>query len=254
MIKKLPGLIDIHVHLRDPGETYKEDFISGTSSALAGGVTTVFDMPSKSFHVLTVKEIEEKISVVSEKALCDWGLYFGTNGNNTDDFEKIIDRVIGLKVYLESSTGHELLDAKNLKRVCDRWPADKIIVIHTEEGMIDTALIQRFFIDFHILEFPCPGIRSTAKNKNTFVFSFQKRFQCLPTQVRMQGYGISFKVFECKFGISFICIADIRPLGIQDNGNIRISFFKVVSGFSKLFNTVSSRSFIKCAVRLICTN
>ena len=59
---RLPGLIDIHVHLRDPGQTHKEDFLTGTSAALAGGVTTVFDMPntksSNNFQRFSFRKIE----------------------------------------------------------------------------------------------------------------------------------------------------------------------------------------------------
>src|SRR3990170_1233884 len=102
-ITRLPGLIDIHVHLRDPGETHKEDFVSGTLAALAGGITTVFDMPNNIEPVFSEKALDQKIKIAKSKAVCDWGLYFGSTGDNIDEFEKVIDKVIGLKIYLSQT-------------------------------------------------------------------------------------------------------------------------------------------------------
>src|SRR4030042_5931490 len=94
---RLPGLIDIHVHLRDPGQTQKEDFYTGTSAALSGGITTVFDMPNNLKPILTSKELEGKINIVGKKAVCDFGLYFGTDGTNIDEFPKVVNQAVGLK-------------------------------------------------------------------------------------------------------------------------------------------------------------
>lgn len=140
-IIRLPGLIDIHVHLRDPGQTQKEDFHSGTMAALAGGVTTVFDMPNNEKPILTNRLLDEKICIVQKKAVCDFGLYFGTDGRNTDEFEKVIDKVTGLKVYLNLTTGKILIeDEKLVDKVFKIWPKDKVIVIHGEEEKIDLAI------------------------------------------------------------------------------------------------------------------
>src|SRR5476649_1410583 len=59
---RLPGLIDIHVHLRDPGQTNKEDFLSGSSAALAGGFTRVFDMPNNATPITTPEALEDKVT------------------------------------------------------------------------------------------------------------------------------------------------------------------------------------------------
>ena len=65
----LPGLIDVHVHLRDPGQTYKEDFTSGTRAALAGGITTVMDMPNNTKPTVTLDRLEEKEEWAAEKGI-----------------------------------------------------------------------------------------------------------------------------------------------------------------------------------------
>lgn len=138
---RLPGLIDIHVHLRDPGQTYKEDFYTGTSAALAGGITTVFDMPNNLEPIFTYEKLMEKIEIAKKKAVCDFGLYFGTDGKNIDQFEKVIDKVVGLKVYLNMTTGKFLIeDDELLERVFRSWPQNKIIVVHAEAEKIDLAI------------------------------------------------------------------------------------------------------------------
>ena len=111
---RLPGLIDIHVHFRDPGQTYKEDFYTGTCSALAGGVTVVFDMPNNIRSIFTQEDLQEKVNIAQKKAVCDWGLYFGTDGKNIDEFDKVRDLVAGLKIYLEETTGGLIVENKNL--------------------------------------------------------------------------------------------------------------------------------------------
>jgi carbamoyl-phosphate synthase/aspartate carbamoyltransferase/dihydroorotase len=138
---RLPGLIDIHVHFRDPGQTHKEDFFTGSSAALAGGVTTVFDMPNNQEPILTHEKLLEKLEVAKQKAVCDFGLYFGTDGKNTDQFEKVIDKVIGLKVYLGVTTGKLVIEDEELvKRVFENWPKNKVIAIHAEGEKVDLAI------------------------------------------------------------------------------------------------------------------
>ncbi len=170
-IIRLPGLIDIHVHLRDPGETYKEDFYTGTCSALAGGITTIFDMPSKSFHVLSNEEFKEKSDIASQKAVCDWGLYFGTDGRNTDEFQKVANKVVGLKIYLNMTTGHTLLTEDFLEEVFIKWPKDKPIVIHSQENKIDSVIgfSQKYGNIIHITHVNTRNLLETiidAKEKN----------------------------------------------------------------------------------------
>ena len=65
----LPGLIDIHVHLRDPGQTQKEDFYSGTAAALAGGFTTVLDMPNNAIPITNLERLKEKIQIARKQTV-----------------------------------------------------------------------------------------------------------------------------------------------------------------------------------------
>ncbi len=138
---RLPGLIDIHTHFRDPGQTDKEDFFTGTSAAIAGGVTTIFDMPNNSKPITTYEHLLEKTEIVKEKAVCDFGLYFGTDGKNMEQFEKVVDKVVGLKIYLNMTTGKLFIEDEDLvEKIFQFWPKNKVIVLHAEKEKVDLAI------------------------------------------------------------------------------------------------------------------
>lgn len=104
--KKLEGAImpagtDIHVHFRDPGETDKEDFRSGTVSAAYGGTTTVLDMPNNRIPVKDYNSFGDKLASVKSRAHVDFGLYSMFTGNNADLIDK---RSNAIKIYLGGST------------------------------------------------------------------------------------------------------------------------------------------------------
>lgn len=136
----LPGLIDAHVHLRDPGQTHKEDLLTGTSAALAGGFTTVLDMPNNAEPVTTVARLKTKIALAEEKTVTDIGFYYGSLGDNLDSFNEAAQYAVGLKLYLNKTTGGYLLNAKHLKKIYQAWPKEKVVLLHVEEDLIDVAI------------------------------------------------------------------------------------------------------------------
>lgn len=129
----LPGLIDMHVHLRDPGQTHKEDFYSGTSAALAGGFTTVVDMPNNEIPITTLKRLNKKIKNAEARIVCDVGFYFGSLGDNFDEFKKVENKVMGIKLYLDPTTGNFLIDDEKLEQIYNHWQSEKPILIHSED-------------------------------------------------------------------------------------------------------------------------
>ncbi len=137
---KLPGLIDIHVHLRDPEQTYKEDFFTGTSAAVSGGFAYIFDMPNNKKPIFTLKALKEKINLVKKKAVCDIGFYFGSIGDNLDEFKKVKNLVFGLKLYLDQTTGNFLVDKKKLKNIFQTWNDSKPILLHAEGESVNQVL------------------------------------------------------------------------------------------------------------------
>lgn len=137
---RLPGLIDVHVHLRDPGQTEKEDFTTGTSAALAGGFTTVVDMPNNAQPITTIQRLNEKRAIAKKKIVSDIGFHYGSMGDNLDTFEQASKSSIGLKLYLNNTTGGYLLNAKHLRDIYAAWPATSVVLLHVEEDVIDIAI------------------------------------------------------------------------------------------------------------------
>lgn len=136
----IPGLIDVHVHLRDPGQTHKEDFFSGTSAALAGGFTTVIDMPNNKEPVTTLERLQHKIIEAKKKTVCDIGFYAGSLGDNPAELIKMEPYVFGLKLYLNKTTGNFLIDKKTLEKIFSFWKSEKPILLHGEEDILPDIL------------------------------------------------------------------------------------------------------------------
>lgn len=134
MVKRFPGFIDVHVHLREPGATHKEDFQSGSRAAIGGGFTFIIDMPNNPMPTVSLRRLKEKISL-SKKSFCDIGFHFGTNGKNTKMFSVAWrhPRVYGLKLYCNHTTGEMLIeDIAALEQVFAAWKSEKPILVHSE--------------------------------------------------------------------------------------------------------------------------
>ena len=102
---RLPGLVDAHVHLREPGYTQKEDLHSGTCAALAGGVTTVLDMPNTVPPTSTPSQLREKVRLAGAKAVCDIGLFVGATVADVDAYLPVAAQACGLKIYVNETFG-----------------------------------------------------------------------------------------------------------------------------------------------------
>src|SRR3972149_7602389 len=105
-IIKLPGLVDVHVHLREPGATYKEDFESGTRAAVAGGYTQILDMPNNVNPTTTPARLQEKIRVSKGKIWCDLGFNFGATVDSTRYFPKVYKKTFGLEKFNTPTKKH----------------------------------------------------------------------------------------------------------------------------------------------------
>ena len=100
-----PGFVDIHVHLREPGWEFKEDFRTGTKAAVHGGVTAVVDMPNNRRPATTIEALREKALLASSKAVVNVRFFGGVDPLNLQEIERIKKMVVGYKIYLSSSTG-----------------------------------------------------------------------------------------------------------------------------------------------------
>ncbi|MBI2011608.1 amidohydrolase family protein [Candidatus Daviesbacteria bacterium] len=140
-IVKLPGLVDVHVHLREPGNIQKEDFATGSKAAIAGGYTTIFDMPNNPNPIVDNISLEEKIDLAPGRIFCDLGFHFGGSKVSVPFFEQVKKKVWGLKVYMNHTTGPLLIEDQNdLELIFANWPKSKIIMVHAEGPTLATAI------------------------------------------------------------------------------------------------------------------
>ena len=107
----LPGIIDDHVHFREPGLTEKADIDTESRAAAAGGVTSYFDMPNCNPQTTTLEALEEKFALAREKSHVNYSFFYGATNDNADTFAKLpADRIPGIKLFMGSSTGNMLVD------------------------------------------------------------------------------------------------------------------------------------------------
>ena len=110
----LPGIIDDHVHFRDPGLTHKADILTESRAAAAGGVTSIMDMPNTNPVTTTLDALNAKLDLLNEKCIVNHSCYFGATNNNYSEFGKLDKhRVCGIKLFMGSSTGNMLVDKMN---------------------------------------------------------------------------------------------------------------------------------------------
>jgi dihydroorotase len=140
----LPGVIDDHVHFRDPGLTHKADMASESLAAAAGGVTTVFDMPNCVPQTVTPDALDDKFRHAADTCLVNHSFYLGATHTNLDQIEKIDpSHVCGVKLFMGSSTGGMLLDdAASLKALFQA--ATVPVAVHCEETSIINANMERY--------------------------------------------------------------------------------------------------------------
>lgn len=138
---RLPGLIDPHVHLREPGGTHKEDFDTGTAAALAGGFTTVLAMPNTRPPLTDADSLDLAKRAGRAKARCDYALFLGAGADNATTAPGLAGQVCGLKMYLDQTYGPlRLEDLASLQAHVHAWPADRPMAAHAE-GRSLAALI-----------------------------------------------------------------------------------------------------------------
>uniref|UniRef100_A0A5S6QNK9 Carbamoyl phosphate synthase arginine-specific large chain n=1 Tax=Trichuris muris TaxID=70415 RepID=A0A5S6QNK9_TRIMR len=130
---RLPGLIDVHVHMREPGASHKEDWTTGTSAALAGGITMVLAMPNTKPPLDSLEHFSLINSIASSKACCDFGLYLGATEDNHDKLSLCAPQSAGLKMYLNDTyTNFQLRNTMSISKHFSTWPAGKPIVVHAK--------------------------------------------------------------------------------------------------------------------------
>jgi carbamoyl-phosphate synthase/aspartate carbamoyltransferase/dihydroorotase len=142
-LERLPGLIDAHVHIREPGDTYKGDWDTETRAALAGGITTVLVMPNTRPPIDRPVHLDMVVEAATAKAHCAWGVYLGGTATNQEDILTMLSgphasKIVGMKLYLDETysgpldLGHSWGAVAEHFRSWSQAAITKPIVVHTE--------------------------------------------------------------------------------------------------------------------------
>jgi dihydroorotase len=139
----LPGVIDTHVHFREPGLTAKADFYTESRAAVAGGITSIMDMPNTNPPTTTMEEIDKKIAIAKEKSLVNFSCYLGATNENIDEVINVDkNKVCGIKVFLGASTGNMRVDdPKVLERIFAESPI--LVATHNEDEAIIASNLKK---------------------------------------------------------------------------------------------------------------
>lgn len=146
---KLPGLIDPHVHVREPGQTHKEDWDSATQAALAGGVTIILAMPNTKPPIFDAATLDLALDAAKQKARCDYAEFVGAGPANAEIAASLAEKAAGLKMYLDSTFGELRLDDMTLWMPhFQNYPKEYPIVLHSESltmaaGILFAAIYDR---------------------------------------------------------------------------------------------------------------
>ena len=144
----IPGVIDTHVHFRDPGLTEKADMATESRAALAGGVTSFVDMPNTRPATVSMDTVEDKLARAAQVSAINYGFFIGATNDNIDTLLTAdYSRTAGIKLFLGSSTGNMLVDDDNtLVTLFDRAPA--LIAVHAEDEAIIRAARERLSAEY----------------------------------------------------------------------------------------------------------
>lgn len=141
----MPGVIDTHVHFREPGMTHKADIESESRAAAFGGVTSFFDMPNTNPQTTTLEALSEKYAIAAEKSHINYAFFIGATNSNAEVLDKVdIHTIPGIKLFMGSSTGNMLVDRDEALGMVFSKAAelDLPIMAHCEDTAIINANMQ----------------------------------------------------------------------------------------------------------------
>ncbi len=137
----MPGVIDVHTHMREPGITYKEDFRTGSKACAKGGITTFYDMPNTVPATTDLENLLNKRELAGKKSIVNFGIHFGgSKNNNINEIKKVLEKKEAntVKIFMNVTTGEMLIeDDEILKEV---FQNSELVLVHAENEMIDKAI------------------------------------------------------------------------------------------------------------------
>ena len=140
----IPGVIDDHVHFREPGLTHKADIATESRAAAAGGVTSYMDMPNVVPQTTTLEALADKFRIAAEKSLVNYSFFFGATNTNTGLLEQLDpQKVCGVQLFMGSSTGNMLVDREEaLRRIFGH--SSLPIMAHCEDSSVISDNLKRY--------------------------------------------------------------------------------------------------------------
>ena len=170
----LPGIIDTHVHFRDPGFPEKADFATESRAALAGGVTSVIDMPNTKPQTTTLETLEGKETIAAQKSAVNYAFMLGATNDNIEQLISIpTDRYAAIKIFLGSSTGNMLVSSETaLEKLFKE--SKKLIVAHCEEESIIQANLRNYKLEFAGTENETAALHPKIRNTEACFVSTYK--------------------------------------------------------------------------------
>ncbi len=200
-----PGVIDDHVHFREPGLTHKADIASESRTAAAGGVTSYMDMPNTVPQTTSIDLLEEKFHLAENNSRINYSFYIGATNDNLDTIQKVNrTRVPGVKVFMGSSTGNMLVDNEEaLYRLFANSPL--LLMAHCE----DTSIINHNINEF----------KKKYKGQNDFPVRYHSRIRNVEACYASSSLAVQLaKDTGARLHIAHISSA--RELGLFDKGPV----------------------------------
>ncbi|KAH9406410.1 hypothetical protein TYRP_013385 [Tyrophagus putrescentiae] len=206
-IVRLPGLIDVHVHLREPGAPEKEDFSSGTAAALAGGITLLGVMPNTGPPVAGGETLAATLALAGAKARADYGLFVAATEGNAEELAGLTraTRVMGVKMYLNSTFGQLRLPSMlDWMAHFERLPKGVPIVAHAEQQTAAAVILFAHLYDRHV------HIAHVAREEEILVIKRAKE----------KGIKVTCEVAPHHL---FLCEDDVEAVGGRSRAQVRPS-------------------------------
>ena len=136
-----PGIIDDQVHFREPGLSHKGTIFSESRAAVAGGVTSYFEMPNTNPQTTTIENLKSKFEIAANNSLANFSFMFGGTNSNLSEVKKLdFNEIPGIKLFLGSSTGDMLVDDYNVIQDIMRFSKVPVVVHSEDEGIIKKNL------------------------------------------------------------------------------------------------------------------
>ncbi|MCR5312966.1 MAG: dihydroorotase [Bacteroidaceae bacterium] len=198
----LPGVIDDHVHFREPGMTHKADIASESRTAAAGGVTSYMEMPNTLPQTTTIPLLEEKFALGKQNSRVNYSFYFGATNDNTDVLPQLDShRIPGVKVFMGSSTGNMLVDHEDaLLKIFQTSPL--LIMAHCE----DTNIINQNIAAF----------RKKYKGQNDFPVRYHSRIRSVEACYQSSSLAVNLAK-ETGARLHVAHVSSARELSLFEN-------------------------------------